>query len=83
MSQEALPWFARFIPMLFVVAGGVGIYLLSKRRKPLSSPPGRGLRLFDKDGNEVKGPLRTVTAVVLVIMLIAALVAVILPFTSW
>lgn len=83
MSQEAVPWFARFIPMLVFVAGGMAIFVLAKRRKPVSHPPGRGLRLFDKDGSDVKGPLRTVTAAVLVIMLTAALVAVILPFTPW
>lgn len=82
MSQEAVLWLARFIPMLFLVAGCIAVYVLAKHHKPVSYPPGRGLRHFDKDGNEVKGPLRIVTAVVLVIMLISAFVAVILPFTS-
>lgn len=82
MSQEAVPWWVRFIPTFFLAAAGVAVYVLAKRRKPVSHPPGRGLRLFDKDGNEVKGPLRVVTAVVLVIMSIVALVAIILPFTS-
>jgi hypothetical protein len=82
MSREAAIWFVRFMPMLTVVVVGVAIYVMTKRHKPVSYSPGRGLRLFDKDGNEIKGPLRIVTAVVLVIMLIAALVAVILPFTA-
>lgn len=82
MSREAALWLARFMPIITVVVVGVAIYVMSKRHKPASYRPGRGLRLLDKDGNEIKGPLRIVTAVVLVIMLIAALDAVILAFTG-
>lgn len=80
MSRESALWLARFIPLLTVVVAGVAIYVMTKRHKPVPYPPYRGLRLFDKDGNEIKGPLRIVTAAVLVTMCIAALAAVILPF---
>jgi preprotein translocase subunit SecY len=82
VSREAAIWFLRFIPILGVVAAGVVYYLLAKRRAPVSYPPGRGLRIFDKDGNEIKSlPLRIVTAVVLAGTVIAVLAMVILPFT--
>lgn len=60
---------------------GVTHYVLTKRRGAVSYPPGRGLRLFDKDGNEIKGPLRIVTAVVLAVAVIVVSASVILPFT--
>lgn len=82
MTQETVPWIARFIPLFIVVIGGLLFYVLAKRRKPMSNPPGRGFRLLDKDGNEIKGPIRTVTAIVLVVGSIVVLASVILPFTA-
>lgn len=82
MSREAALWLARFMPIITVVVVGMVIYVLNKRHKPVSYRPGRGWPLLDKDGNEIKGPLRIVMAVVLVIMLIAALDVVILAFTA-
>lgn len=76
-----MPLWLRFLPLLVVVIAGVTLYVLTKRRGAVSYPPGRGLRIFDKDGNEIKGPLRIVTAVVLALGVIAVLAFVILPFT--
>jgi hypothetical protein len=82
MSRELAIWFLRIIPILGVVAAGFVYYLLAKRRGPVSYPFGRGLRIFDKDGNEIKSlPLRIVTAVLLAGGVIAVLTRVILPFT--
>ncbi|MBT8163847.1 MULTISPECIES: hypothetical protein [Arthrobacter] len=82
MAQETLRWIARFIPLFLVVIGGLLLFVLAKRRKPTSIPPGRWFRLLDKDGNEIKGPIRTVTAIFLVVGSIVVLASVILPFTA-
>lgn len=82
MALETAPWFARFIPLLIVVAGGLLVYALARHRKRVPYPPGRWFRLFDKDGNEIKGSLRTVMAVVLIVGALGVLAAVILPFIA-
>ncbi len=80
MTYEVAVWVGRIIPLLCLVGICTFVYLAAKRRAPTSYPPGSGIRFFDRDGNEVTGRRRIVMTSLMVVVLIALLVAAVLPW---
>ena len=80
MTYEVAVWVGRISPLLCLVGICTFVYLVAKRRTPTSYPPGSGIRFFDRDGNEVTGRRRIVMTSLMVVVLIALLVAAVLPW---
>lgn len=80
MTYEAAVWVGRIIPIACLVGVGVVVFLAAKRRAPTSYPPGRGIRFFDREGNEITGRRRIVFTSLLVFLLICLLSATVLPW---
>lgn len=80
MTYEAAVWIGRILPMVCLVGAGIVVYAASKRRVPTSYPPGRGIRFFDREGNEVTGRKRIVLTSLMVFAFIGLLLATVLPW---
>jgi hypothetical protein len=80
MTYEAAEWVARILPIVCLVGVGLFVYVAAKRRAPITYPPGRGIRFFDREGNEITGRKRIVLTSLAVLVLISLLLAVILPW---
>jgi hypothetical protein len=80
MTYEAAEWLGRIIPIVCLVGVGIVVYAAAKRRAPTSYPPGRGIRFFDREGNEITGRKRIVVTSLMVFVLIGLLFATVLPW---
>lgn len=80
MTYEIGEWLARILPIVCLMGIGIYVYVAAKRRAPTTYPPGRGMRFFDREGNEVTGRKRIVLTCLTVLVLISFLFAVILPW---
>jgi hypothetical protein len=80
MTYEAAEWLGRILPIVCLVGVGIFVYVAAKRRAPTSYPPGRGIRFFDREGNEVTGRRRIVLTSLMVFVLICLLFATVLPW---
>lgn len=80
MTSQAAEWLTRILPIVCLVGVGIFGYVAAKRRTPTTYPPGRGIRFFDREGNEVTGRKRIVLTSLTVLVLISLLLAAILPW---
>lgn len=80
MTYEIAEWLTRILPIVCLTGIGIFVHVAAKRRGPTTYPPGRGIRFFDREGNEVTGRKRIVLTSLTVLVLISFLFAAILPW---